>query len=63
MTYSILYITRENSGGHQEKEKKRGNTPNPRNMKTCHNVTTALLKSVAVIGTQSAMKSSTKTLH
>jgi hypothetical protein len=32
-------------------------------MKVCHSVSTALLQSVAEIGTQSAMKSSRKTLH
>jgi hypothetical protein len=35
----------------------------PRNKKACHNVSTALLKSVAEIGTHSAMKSNKKTLH
>jgi hypothetical protein len=32
-------------------------------MKACHNVSSALLQSVAEIGTQSAMESSRKTLH
>jgi thymidylate synthase len=32
-------------------------------MKACHSVSTALLKSIAEKGTQSAMKSSRKTLH
>jgi hypothetical protein len=45
------------------KKKKRGKNLSPRNRKTCHSVSTALLKSVSEIGTQSAMKSSRKTLH
>jgi hypothetical protein len=31
-------------------------------MKACHNISTALLQSVAKIGTQSTMKGNTKTL-
>jgi hypothetical protein len=46
----------------KQKEEKRKNL-SPRNMKACHSVSTALLKSVAEIGTQSAMKSMRKTLH
>jgi hypothetical protein len=46
----------------KQKEEKR-KTLSPRNRKACHSVSTALLKSVAEIGTQSAMKSSKKTLH
>jgi hypothetical protein len=38
-------------------EEKRKNL-SPRNRKACHSVGTALLESVAEIGTQSAMKSS-----
>jgi hypothetical protein len=34
----------------------------PRN-KTCHSISTALLQSIAEIGTQRTMKSSRKTLH
>jgi hypothetical protein len=45
------------------KKKKRGKNLSPRNRKACHSVNTAFLKSVAEIGTQSAMKSSRKTLH
>jgi hypothetical protein len=45
------------------KKKKRGKNLSPRERKECHGVSTALLKSVAEIGTQSAMKSSMKTLH
>jgi hypothetical protein len=45
------------------KKKKRGTNLSPRNRKACHGVSTALLKTVAEIGTQSAMKSSRKTLH
>jgi predicted transcriptional regulator len=45
------------------KKKKRGKNLSPRNRKACHSVSTALLKSVADIGSQSAMKSSRKTLH
>jgi hypothetical protein len=44
------------------KKKKRGKNLSPTNRKACHSVSTALLKSVAEIGTQSAMKSR-KTLH
>jgi hypothetical protein len=42
------------------KKKKRGKNPSPKNRKACHSTSTALLKSVAEIGTQSAMKSSRK---
>jgi hypothetical protein len=45
------------------KKKKRGKNLSPRNTKACHTVSTALLKSVAEIGSESAMKSSRKTLH
>jgi hypothetical protein len=46
------------------KKKKRGkNLSTTRNRKACHSISTALLKSVAEIGTQSALKSSRKTLH
>jgi hypothetical protein len=45
------------------KQKKRGKKLSPRNRKACHRVSTALLKSIAEIGTQSAMKSSRKALH
>jgi hypothetical protein len=45
------------------KEKKRGKNLSPRNRKACHNVSTALLKSVAEIGPHSAIKRSRKTLH
>jgi hypothetical protein len=45
------------------KKKKIGKNLNPRNWKACHSVSTALLKSVAEIGTQGAVKSSRKTLH
>jgi hypothetical protein len=45
------------------KKKKRGKILSPRNRKACHSVSTALLKSVAEIGTQNAMKSKRKTLH
>jgi hypothetical protein len=39
------------------KKKKRGKNLSPRNKTACHSVSTALLKSVAEIGAQSAMKS------
>jgi hypothetical protein len=39
------------------KKKKRGKNLSPRNKKACHSVGTALMKSVAEIGTRSAMKS------
>jgi hypothetical protein len=42
------------------KEKKRGKNLSPRNSKACHNFNTALLKSVAEIGTESSMKSGRK---
>jgi hypothetical protein len=45
------------------KKKEREKNLSPRNMKACHSVGTALLKSVAEIGAQSAMKSGRKTLH
>jgi hypothetical protein len=32
-------------------------------MKACHNIGTALLQSIAEIGTQSTMKSNIKTFH
>jgi hypothetical protein len=58
------FLTRKSSGGHQAKRRKEGKIfLSPRNRKACHNVGTALLKSVAEMGTQSAMKSSRKTLH
>jgi hypothetical protein len=44
------------------KKKKRGKNLNRRNMKACHSVGNALLKSVAEIETKSAMKRSGKTL-
>jgi hypothetical protein len=57
-------LTRKSSGGHQAKKKKGGkNIISPRNKKACHNTSTALLKTVVEIRTQSAMKSSRKTLH
>jgi hypothetical protein len=40
-----------------KQKKKREKILSPRNMKACHSVSTALLKSVAEIGTQSVMKS------
>jgi hypothetical protein len=46
-----------------KKKQETGKNLSPRNRKACHRVGTALLKSVAEIGTQSAMKSSKKTLH
>jgi hypothetical protein len=46
-----------------KQKKKRGKNLSPGKRKACHSVSTALLKSVAEIGTQRAMKSSKKTLH
>jgi hypothetical protein len=43
------------------KKKKGGKNLSPRNRKACHSTSTALLKSVAEMGIQSAMKSSRKT--
>jgi hypothetical protein len=54
--------TRKNSGDHKVKGK-RGKSLSPRIRKACHSIVTALLQSVAEIGTQSTMKSSRKTLH
>jgi hypothetical protein len=45
------------------KKKTRGKNLSPRKRKAWHSTSTALLKSVAEVGTQSAMKSSRKTLH
>jgi hypothetical protein len=47
----------------KQKEEKRKKPKSPRNRKACHSISTALLKSLAEIGTQSAMKSRRKTLH
>jgi hypothetical protein len=47
----------------KQNEEKRKNDLSTRNMKACRDVSTALLQSAAEIGTQSAMKSSKKTLH
>jgi hypothetical protein len=46
----------------KQKDEKR-KRPSPRNRKACHSLGTALLKSVAEMGTRSAMESSRKTLH
>jgi hypothetical protein len=46
-----------------KKKKKGGKNLSPRNKKACHSTSAALLKSVAEIRTQSAMKSNRKTLH
>jgi hypothetical protein len=58
-------LTRKSSGGHQAKRRNEENPYllSPRKRKACHSVSVALQKSVAKIGTQSAMKSSRKTLH
>jgi hypothetical protein len=57
-------LTRKSSGGHQAKKKKGGKKNlSPRDRKAGHSTSTALLKSVAEIRPQSAMKSSRKTLH
>jgi nucleoside recognition membrane protein YjiH len=45
------------------KQKKTGENLSLRNRKVCHSVSTALMQSVANIGTQSTMESSIKTLH
>jgi hypothetical protein len=45
------------------KKKKRGENLSPRHRKACHSISTALLQGIAEIGTQSAMRSSRKTLH
>jgi hypothetical protein len=46
----------------KQKEGKR-EKPNPRKRKACHSIGTALLQSVAEIGTQSTMKSNKNMLH
>jgi hypothetical protein len=46
-----------------QKRRKEGKIQSPRNRKACHSISTALLQSVAKIGTQSTMKSNRKTLH
>jgi hypothetical protein len=56
-------FTRKSSISHQAKRMKRGKNLSPRNRKECHSISTALLQSIAEIGTQSAMKGSRKTLH
>jgi hypothetical protein len=45
------------------KKKKRGKNLSLRNRKACHSISTALLQSVAEIGTQRTMKSSRRTSH
>jgi hypothetical protein len=57
------FLTIKNSGGHQAERRKEGKYLSPRNRKAWHSDSTTLLKSVSEIGTQSAMKSSKKTLH
>jgi hypothetical protein len=58
------FLTRKSSGGHQAKRRKEEKKNlSPRNRKACHSTSTALLESVTEIRTQSAMKSSRKTLH
>jgi hypothetical protein len=54
-------VLQEKATARPPSKKKRGK--NPRNRKACHSVSTALLRNAAEIGTQSAMKSSRKTLH
>jgi hypothetical protein len=57
-----LFLTRKSSGGHQANQEEKRKKPSARGTGR-HSVGTALLQSVAEIGTQSAMKSSRKTLH
>jgi hypothetical protein len=59
----IKYLTRKRQWRPPSKKKKRGKNLSPRNKKACYSISTALLKSVAEIGTHSAMKSRRKTLH
>jgi hypothetical protein len=54
------FLTRQSNIRHQAK---RGKNLNPRKRKACHSMSTVLMQSIAEIGTQSAMKSSKKTLH
>jgi hypothetical protein len=63
---SISYKKKQRRPPHRQaksKTKKRGKNQSPGNRKACHSVSTALLKSVAEIEIQSAMKSSRNTLH
>jgi hypothetical protein len=46
-----------------KQKEERGENLSPRNRKACHRVSTALLQSLAEIGTQSTMKNNKKTLH
>jgi hypothetical protein len=57
---SIQNFLQEKEVETTSKKKKIGKKLSPRNRKACHNISCALLKSVAEIGTQSAMKSSRK---
>jgi hypothetical protein len=57
----ILILTKTMEASKQKEE--RGENLSPRDRKAYHSVSTALLKSVAEIGTQSTMKSGKKTLH
>jgi hypothetical protein len=57
-------LTRKSSISHEAKRRKEEKKNiSPRNVKACHSISTALLQSIAEIGTQSTMKSSRKTLH
>jgi hypothetical protein len=64
--YAAGFCTRIKVVNYNTKQKGARRNPNglsPRKRKACHRISTALLKSVAKIGTQSTMKSSRKTLH
>jgi hypothetical protein len=53
---------KKKQGRPPSKKKNRGKKLSPRNIKACNNISIALLKNVAEIGTQSAMKSNIKTV-
>jgi hypothetical protein len=58
----MLLLDRINQFSYKKKQK-RGENVSPGNRKACHSISTALLQSVAEMGTQSTMKSCKKTLH
>jgi hypothetical protein len=55
-TINCIFLQEKAQRRPPSKKKKRGKNLSPRNTKACHRISTALLKSVAEIGTQSAKK-------
>jgi hypothetical protein len=47
-----IYILQKQQHKPPSKKKKRGKNLSPRNRKACHSISTALLQSIAEIGTQ-----------